>query len=164
MSELFKINSRGFDGSIRRSWSCELIERDESRLVFVGVFEFDVEHPELGSIGRGTTSYEYYWLDRWYNVFAFFEPNGSFRNYYCNINMPPALKDSELDYIDLDLDVVVWPNGSIVTLDRDEYERNSELFGYPCEVKSKAESALDEVLRLANERLLPMPHRIKETY
>jgi uncharacterized protein len=161
MSGLFTINSRRFDGSIRRSWSCELIERDEPRLVFVGVFEFDVEHAELGSISRGTTSYEYYWLDRWYNVFAFFEPDGSFRNYYCNINTPPTLNVLELDYIDLDLDVVVWPDGSIMTLDRDEYERNSELFSYPREIRSTAESALEEVLRLANERLLPMPHRMR---
>jgi protein associated with RNAse G/E len=161
MSELFTINSRRFDGSIRRSWSCKLIERDEPRLVFVGVFEFDVEHAELGSISRGTISYEYYWLDRWYNVFAFFEPDGHFRNYYCNINMPPALKDTELNYIDLDLDVVVWPDGSIVTLDRDEYESNAGLYNYPPEVRTRSESALQEVLQLANKRLLPMPHRMR---
>lgn len=158
MSESFKINSRRFDGSVRRSWRCDLIDRKDSQLLFVGTFDFDVEHAELGSISRGTISYEYYWFDRWYNVFAFFEANGAFRNYYCNINMPPTLNDSELDYIDLDLDVVVWPDGSIAILDREEYEQNAELFAYSPEIRNKAESALGEILRLANERLLPLPH------
>lgn len=159
MPKLITINSRSYDGSIRRSWQCETLHQEGSELLFLGTFAADVKHKELGLICSGTLSYEYYWLDRWYNVFAFFEPDGRFRNYYCNINMPPALKDSELDYIDLDLDVVVWPDGSIVTLDREEYENNALLYSYPAEVKDQAENALEEVLRLANERLLPSPHQ-----
>lgn len=156
---IFTVNSRRYDGSIRRSWLCKLVERRGSELLFLGTFENSVDHAELGRIHRGTVSYEYYWLDRWYNVFVFFEPDGTLRNYYCNINMPPTLNNTELDYIDLDLDVVVWPDGSIVTLDRDEYEHNAEQYAYPAEIRNMAESALGEILQFANERLLPMPHR-----
>jgi len=159
VAQLITINSRRYDGSIRRSWRCELLHHHGSELLFHGTFDLDVRHRELGWIHRGTASYEYYWLHRWYNVFAFFEPDGTFRNFYCNINLPPTLKDSELDYVDLDLDVVVWPDGSILTLDRDEYEQNADLYAYPPHIRRQAESALEEVLRLANERLLPFPHR-----
>ena len=84
------INSRKYDQTIRRSWRAELIETTGSMLVFIGKFEFDVEHTDLGFIPRGTVSYEYYWLDRWYNIFRFLLPDGRLRNYYCNINMPPV--------------------------------------------------------------------------
>ena len=38
---------------------------------------------------RERISLEYYWLDRWYNVFRFSDPDGKLRNYYCNVNVPP---------------------------------------------------------------------------
>jgi len=70
------INSRKFDGKIHRSWQAESIAQKDSLLIFVGEFDKEVKHSHLGVIRRGTISYEYYWLDRWYNVFRFHEPDG----------------------------------------------------------------------------------------
>ncbi|HVF29506.1 MAG TPA: hypothetical protein VNA22_00995, partial [Pyrinomonadaceae bacterium] len=71
---MITINSRKYDGTIRRAWTCEFIEQRDSLLLFVGEFEAAVEHRDLGRIEAGTVSYEYYWLDRWYNIFRFHEP------------------------------------------------------------------------------------------
>jgi protein associated with RNAse G/E len=111
-NHLVTVNSRKYDLKIRKSWQCHLIERDDSLLTLVGEFDSDISHAGLGSIARGTMSKEYYWLDRWYNVFHFCEPDGSFRNFYCNITMPPKFEDLVIDYVDLDLDVIVWPDGA----------------------------------------------------
>src|SRR5215210_5537237 len=89
-ADLWTINSRKYDQSIRRSWQCRLLQQSGRLFVFEGVFDLDVQHDDLGIIRRGSVSYEYYWLDRWYNVFRFHEPEGQLRNYYCNINTPPA--------------------------------------------------------------------------
>ncbi|MFT3745180.1 MAG: DUF402 domain-containing protein [Pyrinomonadaceae bacterium] len=157
MSVQVTVNSRKYDGSIRRSWKCELIERDNNALVFVGVFDRNVSHPDLGEIAAGTISYEYYWLDRWYNIFCFHEPDGTFRNYYCNINMPPTFADGVLDYVDLDVDVVVLPDGRYEILDEDEYLQNALRFEYPDSVKTNAAAALAEVLELIKTKDLPAP-------
>ena len=125
------INARKFDGQIHRSWKADLIEKKNSRLIFFGKFEKDIQHPDLGFIRRGTKSYEYYWLDRWYNVFRFHEPDGLFRNFYCNINKPPVFKNNILDYIDLDIDILVWPDFSIQVLDEEEFSVNSGFYQYP---------------------------------
>jgi hypothetical protein len=71
------ILSKNYDGTIRKSWACRLIEQEGTQLLFVGEFDRDIEHPDLGFIRRGTISYEYYWLDRWINIFRFHEPSGS---------------------------------------------------------------------------------------
>jgi uncharacterized protein len=152
---MITVNSRKYDGTIRRSWTCELIERQDPLLLFVGEFENDVEHPDLGCIARGTVSYEYYWLDRWYNIFRFHEPSGSLRNFYCNINMPPSFDGSVLDYVDLDIDILVWPDFSYTILDRDDYERNAARFGYPPEVDERVETAVKELLEMIGRRNLP---------
>lgn len=152
---MITVNSRKLDGTIRRSWKCELVEDRGSVMVFVGKFDADVHHSDLGHIKKGTVSYEYYWRDRWYSIFRFHEPSGSLRNYYCNINMPPRFEDGVLDYVDLDIDVVVWPDLSRVVLDRDEFERNSSLLNYSPEIKEKVEATLRELLSLIDERRHP---------
>ncbi|MFN0277788.1 MAG: DUF402 domain-containing protein [Pyrinomonadaceae bacterium] len=153
--EKVTINSRKYDLSIRRTWICELIKQDDSLLVLVGEFDRDVEHPGLGSISRGTVSYEYYWLDRWYNIFRFHEPDGSLRNYYCNVAMPPTFADGVLDYVDLDIDVVVWPDNKYEVVDREDFERNSLKFGYPNKVRQRAEQSVEEMLQMIKRDELP---------
>ena len=152
---MITVNSRKYDGTIRRSWKCELVLRRDPLLVFVGEFESGVDHPQLGHIEKGTISYEYYWLDRWYNIFRFHQPSGVLRNYYCNINMPPVFADGVLDYVDLDIDVLVQPDLSYVVLDRDDFERNSQLLGYPPELKEKVERTVKELQEVIEARNLP---------
>ena len=149
------IVSRKFDGSVSRSWKCDLIEENDEILTFVGEFDIDVEHPDLGFIRRGTVSYEYYWRDRWFNVFRFHEPEGEIRNYYCNINMPPLFENGVLDYVDLDIDVVVNADLRYRVLDHEDFEKNAVRFGYPEEVKSRVESSLSEVVTLIESRDFP---------
>lgn len=150
-----RINSRKFDGSINRSWDAELVGEHDGQLIFVGVFENEVDHPELGHIERGTVSYEFYWLDRWYNVFRFHRPDGTLRNWYCNVNLPPTLSGDVLDYVDLDLDLLIWSDFRIEVLDRDDFERNAETFGYPASVRAGAEQALAELRSMIDARKFP---------
>lgn len=149
------VNSHKYDLSIRRTWTCELVERVDPLVTVVGEFDRDVEHPGLGSISRGTVSYEYYWFDRWYNIFRFLEPDGSLRNYYCNFAMPPTFENGVLDYVDLDIDVVVWKDFSFDVVDRDDFEVNSAKYGYPEEIRQRSEDSVDELVRMIEGREFP---------
>lgn len=153
--EAITINSRKYDNSIKRSWNCRLVENRDPLLIFVGEFENDVDHSDLGFIRRGTVSYEYYWLDRWYNVFRFHEPDGSFRNFYCNVNMPPAFNEGVLDYVDLEIDVLIQLDFSFKILDFEEFHANAIKFAYPTEVVFNAERALEEILQSIENREYP---------
>lgn len=153
--EIVKIIARKYDGRIHRQWEAKLLSQTNSLLTFVGVFDEEIVHAELGLIRRGTISYEYYWLDRWYNVFKFFEPDGRLRNFYCNVNLPPTFADRTLDYIDLDIDVLVWSDHTRVTLDLAEFEENAVFFGYPAQVKEKAARTVAELETLIDAKLFP---------
>jgi uncharacterized protein len=152
--ETATILSKNYDGTLRKSWSCRLFGQNGHELVFYGEFEKEVSHPELGLIKRGTISYEYYWLDRWFNVFRFHEPDGQLRNYYCNVSTPPTFADGILEYIDLDLDLLVWPNLKYSILDRDEFCSNADRFGYPSDVRRNAEDALAALIEMAKSGTL----------
>jgi protein associated with RNAse G/E len=123
--------------------------------VLDAAFEFDVQHHLLGDIQRGTRTIEYYWLDRWYNVFRFLNDNDETRLYYCNINMPPKLKDEVLTYVDLDIDILVQPDFSYQVLDLGEFAANAARYGYSEEIKRHADAAVDELISIAETRQFP---------
>lgn len=136
-----------------------MIETSGSLLVVKGVFDIEITHPHMNVIRRDTISYEYFWLDRWYNVFRFHEPEGPFRNYYCNVSMPPNIKNSVIDYVDLDIDIVVDPAGRITVLDVDEFYENAQRFNYPEEIHVKTSEAVDELGKLIEKREFPFHDR-----
>lgn len=155
MNRIFTINSRKFDGQIQRSWKAELTNQNKSLLTFVGIFDDEVIHPDLGVIRRGTISYEYYWLDRWYNIFQFHEPEGELRNFYCNISQPPQIHENTLDYIDFDIDILIWKDFSYLILDLEEFEENKRILNYPADLIIKIYDSLSEIKTLIENRKFP---------
>jgi len=144
-----------YDGAEHRHWQARVARLENSLLVLDAAFEDDVTHHLLGEIRRGTRTIEYYWLDRWYNVFRFLNDDDQTRLFYCNVNMPPVLADGLLTYIDLDIDVLVRPDRSYEVLDLDEFELNAARYGYPSELKSKALAAVDELVATIEPRQFP---------
>lgn len=144
-----------FDGSLHRRWHAVLIQQKDSLLILDAKFEDEVQHDLLGTLLRGTKSLEYYWLDRWYSIFRFSEPTGELRNFYCNINLPPVLQEGTLSYIDLDIDVLVYPDLSYQILDEDEFAVNALRYNYPAELQAQAQRALHELITLVEERQFP---------
>jgi uncharacterized protein len=155
MSEIITVNSRKLDNSVQRTWICEAIEETADYWLFVGKFDREIRHKQLGVIRLGTVSYEYYFKNRWFNVFRFHEPEGDLKFYYCNINLPPKFENNVLDYIDLDLDVLVQKDFSFEILDEDEFKQNSKLFRYSDALKLKVEMTLNELLSNITQRQFP---------
>lgn len=154
-NRIVTINSRKYDGRIRRSWKGGLVHDSGDLIILVGSFNEEVEHNDLGRISAGTVSFEHFWFDRWYNVFRFHEPDGTLKAHYANIAMPPTFDGGVIDYVDLDIDVVVWPDRRVDVLDRDDFEDNKLKYGYPDEVIRQAESGLKRVLEIIENNHLP---------
>lgn len=147
------------DGSEYRRWHGQLTRQEGPLIVLDAEFETDVSHHLLGEIKRGTRTIEYYWLDRWYNVFRFVEADGTTRLWYCNVNTPPELAGSMLSYVDLDIDILVQPDGIYQVLDLDEFEANARTYAYSEEEKARALIALDELISMIENRQFPFQFR-----
>jgi len=144
-----------FDGAEHRRWSARLIEKVDSLIVLDAKFEEHIEHNLLGTIPIGTLSTEYYWLDRWYNVFRFRDADLNLKRFYCNINMPPRFDGQTLTYVDLDIDVLVEPDLSYRVLDLEDFQENARQYNYPVEIQTGAHRALDELIGLIETRAFP---------
>jgi protein associated with RNAse G/E len=149
------VESLKYGGSLHRRWRARVELLEDPLLVLEGVFAEEVRHPILGHIAEGTRSTEYFWADRWYNVFRFREPSGELRCFYCNVNMPPQLSEGRVTFVDLDVDILVAPDFSFRVLDEEEFEENQEKYGYPPEFRARAAQARDELITLISRRDFP---------
>jgi protein associated with RNAse G/E len=149
------VSVRKYDGREHRRWPARIARIEGPLLVLDAVFEDEIEHDLLGTIARGTISTEYYWLDRWYNVFRFSDSDGKLKNFYCNVNQPPNFDGHVLSYIDLDIDVLVAPDLTYKILDLDDFEANARAYAYPEDVQANAHHALEELTKLIEARAFP---------
>lgn len=64
---------------------------------------------------------EYYYTDRWFNIFSITSAIGRHKGWYCNIAEPVQLDKDSIRQVDLLLDVWVNPDGEVLLLDEEEF-------------------------------------------
>ena len=64
---------------------------------------------------------EYYYTNRWFNIFSISSTIGMHKGWYCNITEPAQLDQDAIRQVDLLLDVWVDPTGKLLILDEDEF-------------------------------------------
>ena len=89
---------------------------------------------------------ERYYKDRWYNLFEIHgQDDDALKGWYCNVTAPAEFNDGKITYIDMALDLLVYPNGKHLILDEDEFED----LALPQEQQRQAREALDTLVELA---------------
>lgn len=91
----------------------------------------------------------YYYKDRWYNVIVQFKKNDIY--YYCNIASPTIIEGKVIKYIDYDLDLRGFPDGSYKVLDESEYEYHRKKMDYPEEIDIIVKKELKKLIELYKE-------------
>ena len=143
-----------YDGSKSYRWVGREVHCDAEHLFLSAVFERD--HRDLGYVvfEKGDVFYEYYYFDRWYNVFQVYSAAGVLKGWYCNITKPALLGDEELTFVDLALDLWVNPDHSYLILDEDEFEEFKQTT-YSADDARAARGALTELIERAEASTIP---------
>jgi protein associated with RNAse G/E len=110
------------DGSQAFAWDGVVLRCDESGIVLRAQFNVDLVDLGFTTFRRGDEFIEFYYWDRWYNVFQVSSPDGTLKGWYANVGLPAELRAAELVYVDLALDVWANPDGTFVVLDEDELD------------------------------------------
>jgi protein associated with RNAse G/E len=64
---------------------------------------------------------EYFYSNRWFNIFAIASKEGVHKGWYCNIAEPARISTDTITQVDLYLDVWINPAGEILVLDEEEF-------------------------------------------
>jgi hypothetical protein len=95
---------------------------------------------------RGDRFIETYYSNRWYNLMEIHDcDSGECKCWYCNVTRPAEFSDGQVAYVDLALDLLVYPNGHWLELDRDEFDA----LELDEEDRQKAEAAIRQLQELA---------------
>ena len=104
------------------------------------------------TLEAGDRFFEHYYNDRYYNIYAIYQQkSSSLKGWYCNIGMPAQFSNGAVSYVDLALDLWVYPNGEYLLLDEDEFE----MLDLPAVTQQKCWQAIDTLIQLAKEQSLP---------
>jgi predicted RNA-binding protein associated with RNAse of E/G family len=115
---------------------------------------FNRDELNLGfaTFARGDRFIEYFYNNRWYNIFAVHNGRSDeLKGWYCNVCRPATLGESEIHCEDLALDVWVPPGGQPLVLDEDEFAT----LEITAEDRQLSLAALGELLRMARSGELP---------
>ena len=118
-----KVQKKNVDGKVMVEYEGEALSRDEHAVKLEALFTRE-DMPFMDVVfKKGDRFVEYYYFDRWYNIFAIYDrDDDKLKGWYCNVGMPAVIDDGILSYVDLALDLWVSVDGRQTVLDEDEFE------------------------------------------
>jgi uncharacterized protein len=118
MITIVKLDPRGAE---RLRYTGEVISRSQHEVVVQA--SWTMKERDLGytRFEPGDRFIEFYYTDRWFNIFDIAQKDGPRKGWYCNITEPARVMDNSIEQVDLFLDVWVDLIGKTLILDEDEF-------------------------------------------
>lgn len=116
---VIKLNPQGLE-----TWRYQgvVLKRGVDTLILEAYFDREDRQFHGMPLCKGDRFVETYYTKRWYNIFEVHSrDDDSMRGWYCNIGKPALIDGDTLSYIDLALDLLVFPDRRQVVLDEDEF-------------------------------------------
>jgi hypothetical protein len=118
-----KVQKKNPAGEVTYEYEGRLLSHQESVITIEALFD-RADMPFMDVVFKnGDRFVEYYYTDRWYNIFAIHDrDDGQVKGWYCNIGLLAEFKDGIVSYVDLALDLWVSAVGKQTLLDEKEFE------------------------------------------
>ena len=148
-----RVQKKNPAGKVTYEYEGELFSRDENSIVLEALFD-RADMPFMDIVFKnGDRFVEYYFTDRWYNIFVIHDrEDGNVKGWYCNIGEPAVIEDGVVSYVDLALDLWVSTSGEQTVLDEAEFEA----LNLNDELRSQALHGLAELKELFRNNKPPL--------
>jgi uncharacterized protein len=120
-SEMIVIK-KNIQGQTTWRYTGQLVARAADHIILEAFFDRQDMDMHGLLLGKGDRFLETWYTDRWYNIFEIHaREDDHLRGWYCNIGCPAEIDGNTISYIDLSLDLLVFPDGRQIVLDEDEF-------------------------------------------
>ncbi len=148
----FTVHKLDENGRFILSYPANVLERSNNHVRLEAFFSRDDMELNYTTFKRGDRFIEYFYTDRWYNVFAIYDrDDGAFKGWYCNICRPSVIEETAVYCEDLALDIWIDPTGQTSILDEDEFDA----LAISQEEKISAQSTLIHLKIIGHNQQLP---------
>jgi uncharacterized protein len=149
MITVSKLNSLG---ETKIQYQGEVIEHLSHGVVIQAYWKLPTKDLGYARFEPGDRFIEYYYTDRWFNIFDVANAGGERKGWYCNIAEPALIYNDHIEQVDLLLDVWVTPKGTPLILDEEEFNADTTLND---EQRRGAKQGLQQLLQLIAARTEP---------
>lgn len=154
----FNIHSYKHDGNVHRAWSeAVFLDKIDNAYIFGNNKTVVTE-----SDGRTWKTKEgaiiYFFEDCWFNIIGQLKKDGIY--YYCNMATPFIIEGSTIKYIDYDLDLRVFSDGSFKILDRYEYKCHKNKMSYSEDIDKILQHELYKLIDMVRNKKTPFENAI----
>ena len=103
-------------------YSGQILQRAPNQVLLEAYFDREDRVFHDMPLRKGDRFVETYYSDRWYNIYEIHaREDDHLRGWYCNIGYPAKIGQDSISYVDLALDLLVFPDGRQIILDDDEF-------------------------------------------
>ncbi len=153
IGEKLQIQCYKHDGSLHRTWDeAVLLDVFDDYIVF-GNNRTTVVDADGKIWNTREPAVLFFFKDRWFNIIGQIKDYGIY--FYCNIATPVLIDGKIIKYIDYDLDLRVFPNGSFKILDRMEYKYHKRQMHYSNRLDFILKYELGNLIDMVRVREMP---------
>ena len=136
VGDKLQIHCYKHDGSLHRKWDEAVVLDSDGKI-------WKTREPAV----------MFFFKDRWFNIIGQLKDYGIY--FYCNIATPVLIDNKIIKYIDYDLDLRVFPNGSFKILDRMEYKYHRKQMHYSNRLDFILKYELGNLIDMVRVREMP---------
>src|SRR5690606_11893968 len=110
-------------GELMYQWQGQLLSQNGHETLVEALFNAESGMLEEIPLKKGDQFLETYYDDRWFNIFEIHDKDdGRLKGWYCNVCAPAVVSSGQIIFRDFALDLLVYPDGRQVVLDREEFD------------------------------------------
>ncbi len=121
-SPQIRVKKLNLAGEVTWQYEGRLLRRKPHSIVLEAFFDrSDVPFLDV-VLQMGDRFVEAYYDSRWYNILEIHDrAEDKLKGWYCNLSRPAVIAERTVSWVDLALDLWVWPDGRQAVLDEDEF-------------------------------------------
>lgn len=149
---IITVNKLNSLGEIKIQYQGEVLQRSADRIIIQAFWKHPLKDLGYVCFEPGDCFIEYYYTNRWFNIFDISNASNERKGWYCNITEPADIYEDQIKQKDLLLDVWVDPWGSTLLLDEDEFEVDTILDETQ---RQGAQQGLQELMHMIASQITP---------
>ena len=162
VGDKLEIHCYKHNGHLHRQWDeAVLLEKNKDYMVF-GNNRTTVVDSDGQVWNTKEPAILFFFSNRWFNIIGQLKDYGIY--FYCNIATPFLIDENVIKYIDYDLDLRVFPNGSFKVLDRMEYKFHKRQMHYSNRLDFILRYELGNLIELVRNKDFPFDKNTIESY
>ncbi|CDD93665.1 uPF0374 protein HMPREF9962_1974 [Coprobacillus sp. CAG:826] len=157
-----QVRSFKHDGLLHRSWDQGLVLEVNDDFIITASKKTRVTESDGRVWYTREPAITFFSKKYWYNVIAMLKEDGV--SFYCNIASPSLVDNDVVKYIDYDLDLKLYPTGTIKILDEREYEHHKEKYKYGDKLDFILKRETQHIFNMMKKGMFPFQLECVQSY